>query len=94
MEYVILIYLHHISRHYNFILPVLFIPDEKKVVLGKRLYLIQGRKRVVSIERKFLEDPELIEESGVVLKTGYSNIDLIVGLILRFLSEKNVQGGG
>ena len=47
----------------------------------------------MSIERKFLEAPELIEESGLVYnKTGDFNIDLIVELILQFLSEKNVQG--
>lgn len=90
MEYVILIYLHHIFRHYNFMLPVLFIPDEKKVILNKNLALIRGRKRIVSIERKFLEAQELIEESDLVLKTG--DLD-VVGLILQFLSEKNVQGG-
>ena len=90
MEYVILIYLHHISRHYNFMLPVLFIPDEKKVILNKHLALIRGRKRVVGIEKKYLEAPELIEGSNVVLKTG--DLD-VVGLILQFLSEKNVQGG-
>lgn len=90
MEYVILIYLHHISRHRNFMLPVLFIPDEKKVILNKYLASIRGRKRIIKIERKFLEAPELIEESDVVLKTG--DID-VVGLILQFLSEKNVQGG-
>ena len=90
MKYVILIYLHHISRHCNFMLPVLFIPNEKKVILNKRLALIRGRKRVVKIERQFLEVPELIEESKVVLKTG--DLD-VVELILQFLSEKNVQGG-
>ena len=93
MEYVILIYLHHISRHYNFMLPVLFIPDEKKAILNKHLALIRGRKRIVKIERQFLEAPKLIEESEVVLKTGDINVDLIVGLILQFLSVKNVQGG-
>ena len=90
MKYVILIYLHHISRHYNFMLPVLFIPDEKKIILGKYLSLIRGRKRIIKIERKFLEAPELIEESDLVLETG--DLD-VVGLILQFLSEKNVQGG-
>ena len=90
MEYVILIYLHHIVRHYNFMLPVLFIPGEKKVILNKHLSLIQGRKRIVRIERKFLEAPELIEESDLVLKT--DDLD-VIGLILQFLSEKNVQGG-
>lgn len=93
MEYVILIYLHHISRHYNFMLPVLFIPDEKKVILNKRLALIRGRKRIVKIERKFLEAPELIEERDIVLKTGDFDADLIVELILQFLLERNVQGG-
>lgn len=93
MEYVILIYLHHISRHRNFMLPVLFIPDEKKAILGKHLSLIRGRKRVVSIERKYLEAPELIEESGIICKTGGFGVDIIVGIILQFLSEKNVQGG-
>ena len=93
MEYVILIYLHHISRHYNFMLPVLFIPDEKKVILNKYLALIRGRKRIIKIERKFLEAPECIEGSDVVLETGDFGVDLIVGLILQFLSEKNVQGG-
>jgi len=94
MEYVILIYLHHnIFRHYNFMLPVLFIPNEKKVILNKYLALIRGRKRIVKIERKFLEAPELIEESDVVLKIGDIDVDLIVGHILLFLSEKNVQGG-
>lgn len=91
MEYVILIYLHHISRQYNFMLPVLFIPDEKKVILNKHLVVIRGRKRIVKRERHFLEAPELIGD--VVLKTGGFDIDLIVGLILQFLSEKNVQGG-
>lgn len=90
MEYMILIYLHHISRHRNFMLPVLFIPDEKKAILNKHLALIRGRKRIVKIERKFLESPELIEEGGIVLKTG--DLD-VIGLILQFLSEKNVQGG-
>ena len=93
MEYVILIYLHHISRHYNFMLPILFIPDEKKAILNKYLALVRGRKRIVKIEREFLEAPELIEESDIVSKTGDFSIDLIVGLILQFLSEKNVQGG-
>jgi hypothetical protein len=90
MEYVILIYLHHIFRQYNFLLPVLFIPEEKKVILNKHLALIRGRKRIVSIERKFLEAPELIEESDIILGTG--DLD-VVGLILQFLSEKHVQGG-
>ena len=94
MEYVILIYLHHIVRHYNFILPILFIPDEKKAILNKYLALVRGRKRIVKIEREFLEAPELIEESDIVLKTGDFSIDLIVGLILQFLSEKYVQGEG
>jgi len=93
MEYVILIYLHHISRQYNFMLPILFIPDEKKVILNKYLALIRGRKRIVKIERKFLEAPELIEESNIVYKTGNVDVDHVVGLILQFLSEKNVQGG-
>ncbi len=93
MEYVILIYLHHISRQHNFMLPVLFKPDEKKVILNKHLSLIRGRKRIVGIERKYLEAPELIEESGIVCGTGDFSIDLIIGIILQFLSEKNVQGG-
>lgn len=93
MEYVILIYLHHISRQYNFMLPVLFIPAEKKAILNKHLALIQGRKRIVKIERQFLEAPELIEESDIVYRTGNVDVDHIVWLILQFLSEKNVQGG-
>ena len=93
MKYVILIYLHHISRHRNFMLPVLFKPDEKKAILSKHLSLIRGRKRIVGIERKYLEAPELIEESGIVCGTGDFGIDIIVGIILQFLSEKNVQGG-
>ena len=93
MEYVILIYLHHISRQYNFMLPALFIPNEKKVIINKHLVRIRGRKRIVKIERKFLETPELIEERDIVLKTGDFDADLIVGLILQFLLERNVQGG-
>lgn len=93
MEYVILIYLHHISRQYNFMLPVLFIPDEKKAILNKHLALIRGRKRIVKIERQFLEAPELIEESNIVYMTGNVDVDHIAWLILQFLSEKNVQGG-
>ncbi len=74
-------------------LPVLFIPNEKKVILNKYLALIRGRKRIVKIERKFLEAPELIEESDIVLGTGDIGVDLIIELILQFLSEKNVQEG-
>lgn len=90
MEFIILIYLHHISRKCNFMLPVLYIPEKKKVILNNNLNFTQGRKRAVRIERRFLENPELLGESNIILETG--DID-VVGLILQFLSEKNVLGG-